>query len=139
MSTIIELSRRQDTLPPYHDVTEDHELDELDDTKASSSADAPPRYSTVCNHEPGALTSTSTSSAQGFFASKTLQIQTKGHGLIALPFAPRPEPIYILGVAPTGALAAAEYVSVRPARSSGSCFLARADDPDRAPLCATIY
>ncbi|KAK7403578.1 hypothetical protein QQX98_010671 [Neonectria punicea] len=135
MSTIIELPSRRDTLPPYYDVTEDHELDELDDVKTSSPADALPRYSAVFNHE----AKSSTSSTPGFLATKTLQIQTKGQRLIAPPSAPRPDPIYIHAVTPAGAVDQAEYVSIRPARNSGSCFLARASDPDRKPVCGTTY
>ncbi|KAH6996841.1 hypothetical protein EDB80DRAFT_726391 [Ilyonectria destructans] len=128
-------SNGEDSLPPDYILSEGYELRNL---RASSSADSLPQYAAVYDDEVAA-SSSSASPYAGFYATKMLQIQTMGQPLIALPLPPRPEPIYIFGVEPTGELDQAEYVSVRPARNSGSCFLARAGDPEQKPLCTTTY
>ncbi|KAM5355649.1 hypothetical protein ACJ41O_002295 [Fusarium nematophilum] len=125
--------------PPDYETTEAFELARL--SPASSSTASLPRYTTLYGDAPASSSSSSSAGADpsGFHATKLLQIQAPGVSLVALPTAPRPYPIYVFNVAPTGELDEAEYVSIRPARSSGSCFLARADDPAQAPLCTTTY
>ncbi|KAH7116652.1 hypothetical protein B0J13DRAFT_653260 [Dactylonectria estremocensis] len=126
----------QDSLPPDYTVSDG---DELGNLRASSSADSLPQYNAVYEDAAAASSSSAASLDAGFQATKQLQIQTKGQPLMRLPLPPRPDPIYVLGVAPTGELGEAEYVSVRPARGSGSCFLARAGDPAQTPICTTTY
>ncbi|KAH7156801.1 hypothetical protein EDB81DRAFT_400422 [Dactylonectria macrodidyma] len=137
-SQIRRTSIDQDSLPPDYTVSEGYELGNL---RASSSADSLPQYNAV--YEDAAAASSSSSSAAspdaGFHATKLLQIQAKGQPMMRLPLPPRPDPIYVFGVTPTGELDEAEYVSVRPTRGSGSCFLARAGDPAQTPICTTTY
>jgi hypothetical protein len=45
----------------------------------------------------------------------------------------------VFNVSPGGEIDEAEYASIRPARNSGSCFLARASDVTQAALCTTTY
>lgn len=122
------------TLPPDYGATEGYELAQL--SPASSSAESLPRYTTT--YENGG-SSSSARHPSGFHPSKLLQIEAPGFALIAFPLPPRPDPIYVFGVNPTGELEQAEYVSIRPARNSGSCFLARPDDPAQTPICTTTY
>ncbi|KAJ4271656.1 hypothetical protein NW762_000361 [Fusarium torreyae] len=136
-ASISELGRRSSrhsTLPPDYETTEAVELSRLSPT--SSSTNSLPEYTALYN---GTSVSASASAASCFHPTKQLQIQAPGFPLIAFPLPPRPDPIYIFNVAPTGELKEAEYVSVRTARNSGSCFLARANDPVQAPLCTTTY
>lgn len=121
------------TLPPDYEATEGYELTQL--SPASSSAESLPRYTTT--YENGGSSSSARDS--GFHSTKLLQIEAPGFALIAFPLPPRPDPIYVFGVNPTGELEQAEYVSIRPARNSGSCFLARPDDPAQTPICTTTY
>ncbi|KAF9770819.1 hypothetical protein IL306_011577 [Fusarium sp. DS 682] len=121
------------TLPPDYDTTEAVELSRL--SPASSSTNSLPEYTTLYNNN----NSTSSSAASDFYPTKQLQIQASGFPLIRLPLPPQPDPIYVFNVATTGELDEAEYVSIRPARNSGSCYLARANDPTQAALCTTTY
>jgi hypothetical protein len=70
-----------------------------------------------------------------------LQVQTPGKALLGLPAPPRPDPIPILAVDPaTGELGATPvFVSLRPARGSGNCYLVRGDDAAETPVCTTTY
>ncbi|KAH7155244.1 hypothetical protein B0J13DRAFT_221399 [Dactylonectria estremocensis] len=126
----------QNSLPPDYTISEGYELGNL---RASSSADSLPQYAAVYEDAAAASSSARAGPDAGFHATKLLQIQTKGQPLMRLPLPPRPDPIYVFGVAPTGELDEAEYVSVRPTRGSGSCFLARAGDPTQTPVCTTTY
>lgn len=125
-------SSRLSTLPPDYETTEAVELSRL--SPASSSTNSLPEYTALYSD-----TSASASAVSGFHPTKQLQIQAPGFPLIAFPLPPRPDPIYIFNVSPTGELDDAEYVSVRQSRNSGSCFLARANGPLQAPLCTTTY
>ncbi|CAG7557250.1 unnamed protein product [Fusarium equiseti] len=121
------------SLPPEYETTEAIELSRT--SPASSSTNSLPEYTTLYNNN-----ITSTSDTDDFCPTKQLQIQAPGFPLISLPLPPQPDPIYIFNVAPTtGDIDEAEYVSIRPARNSGSCFLARANDEVRKPLCTTTY
>ncbi|KAL4730284.1 hypothetical protein ACLX1H_002317 [Fusarium chlamydosporum] len=119
-------------LPPNYETTEAIELSRM--SPASSSTNSLPRYTDLYDSN-----LPSNSNASGFNPTKQLQIQAPGFPLISLPLPPQPDPIYIFNVAPTGNIAEAEYVSIRPARNSGSCFLARANDHAQKPLCSTTY
>ncbi|EWY93302.1 hypothetical protein FOYG_06565 [Fusarium oxysporum NRRL 32931] len=121
--------------PPDYETTEAVELSRL--SPATSSTNSLPEYTTLYNNENG--DSASSSSTSGFYPTKQLQIQAPGFALIRLPLPPQPDPIYVFNVAATGELDDAEYVSIRPTRNSGSCFLARANDPTQAALCTTTY
>ncbi|CEI63944.1 hypothetical protein FVEN_g9238 [Fusarium venenatum] len=118
-------------LPPDYEVTEAIELSPI--SPASCSTNSLPDYTDIYNNN------TSNPEATDFYPTKQLQIQASGLPLIRLPLPPQPDPIYIFNVAPTGDIEEAEYVSIRPARNSGSCFLARANDCAQIPLCTTTY
>ncbi|CZR34354.1 uncharacterized protein FPRO_01332 [Fusarium proliferatum ET1] len=121
--------------PPDYYTTQAVELSRL--SPAMSSTTSLPEYTTQYNIENG--DSASSSSTSGFCPTKQLQIEAPGFALIRLPLPPQPDPIYVFNVAATGELDDAEYVSIRPTRNSGSCFLARANDPTQTALCTTTY
>ncbi|KAF5716995.1 hypothetical protein FMUND_6042 [Fusarium mundagurra] len=121
--------------PPDYDTTEAVELSRL--SPATSSTNSLPEYTTLYSNENG--DSASSSATSGFYPTKQLQIEAPGVALMRLPLPPQPDPIYVFNVAVTGELEDAEYVSIRPTRNSGSCFLARANDPTQAALCTTTY
>ncbi|OAA43851.1 hypothetical protein NOR_04426 [Metarhizium rileyi] len=72
----------------------------------------------------------------GLRPTHTYQVESQGHPLVALPFAPRPSPIRIFTVLPDGSLGPLAYQSLRQSRCSGNSTLVRADDE---PLCSTTY
>jgi len=74
-----------------------------------------------------------------FVATQKLRIETAGKPLFGLPLPPRPDPIPIYDVTSGICPAAPLYVSLRPNRNSGTCHLARGDDPHETPLCTTTY
>ncbi|KAG8674356.1 hypothetical protein FPOAC2_00370 [Fusarium poae] len=119
-------------LPPDYESIEAIELPPI--SPASSSTNSLPEYTNIYNNGDSLIPK-----ATDFHPTKQLQIQASGLPLIRLPLPPQPDPIYIFNVAPTGGIEEAEYVSVRPARNSGSCFLARANDCSQKPLCTTTY
>ncbi|GKT98211.1 hypothetical protein FLAG1_00934 [Fusarium langsethiae] len=118
-------------LPPDYVSTEAIELSRI--SPASSSTNSLPGYTDIYNSNSSNTTQTD------FYPTKQLQIQASGFPLISLPLPPQPDPIYIFNVTPTGDIEEAEYISVRPSRNSGSCFLARANDYAQTPLCTTTY
>lgn len=118
--------------PPPEYEAEAIELSRI--SPASSSTNSLPEYTTLYNNK-----ITSTSDTEVFYPTKQLQIQAPGFPLISLPLPPQPDPIYIFNVGSTGDIDEAEYVSIRPARNSGSCFLVRANDQVQKPLCTTTY
>ncbi|RGP80346.1 hypothetical protein FLONG3_1495 [Fusarium longipes] len=118
-------------LPVNHQTTEAIELPRI---SPSSSATSLPKYTDIYNDN-GSSAFTET----GFHHTKQLQIQAPGFPLISLPLPPQPDPIYVFNVASTGDIEEAEYVSIRPARNSGSCFLTRANDHAQEPQCTTTY
>ncbi|KAF5678921.1 hypothetical protein FHETE_1030 [Fusarium heterosporum] len=133
--SVLDLNRhssRHSMLPPNYEATQEIELSRL--SPASSSINTLPEYTALYNN----ITSSSSTSSD-FYPTRQLQIQAQGFPLISFPLPPQPDPIYIFNVAPTGELGEAEYVSIRPARCSGSCFLARANDATQAALCTTTY
>ncbi|KAM0353657.1 hypothetical protein ACHAPU_001670 [Fusarium lateritium] len=119
-------------LPPNYEATQDIELSRL--SPESSSTNTLPEYTA-----PYSNTDLSSSTSSDFYPTRQLQIQAPGFPLISLPLPPQPDPIYIFNATPTGELDNAEYVSIRSARSSGSCFLAQANDATQAALCTTTY
>ncbi|KAH8200453.1 hypothetical protein TruAng_005346 [Truncatella angustata] len=74
-----------------------------------------------------------------FRATTHLQIQSQGKALHSLPTPTSPTPLPVFTLTPDGRLDRLIYLSVRPKRSSGSCFLARGDDEQETPLTATTY
>lgn len=140
MSTQLETtppSYSQHTLPPNYSSTEAIELGQL---RATASADSLPQYDTVYQDTATSPEASSSSSASSFHPTTTLQIQTRGQPLFSSPLCPPVDDIYVHPVSPTGAIDPVPVlVSVRPKPSSGTCFLARADDPSLTPLCKTTY
>ncbi|EKJ71051.1 hypothetical protein FPSE_08787 [Fusarium pseudograminearum CS3096] len=121
-------------LYPDYEAIEATELSYI--SQASSSTNSLPVYTEIYNKGQSAHLYTTVAD---FYPTKQFQIQASGIPLIKLPVPPRPDPIYTFNVSPTGEIEEAEYVSIRPARKSGSCFLARADDRAQKPLCTTTY
>ncbi|KAM0246337.1 hypothetical protein ACHAP5_004810 [Fusarium lateritium] len=132
LSDLRRRSSRHSTLPPDYEATQDIELSHL--SPASSSTNTLPEYTALYTTNVA-----SGSSSSGFYPTRQLQIQACGFPLICLPLPPQPDPIYVLNITSTGELDEVEYVSIRPARNSGSCFLARANDATQAALCTTTY
>ncbi|KAH7256724.1 hypothetical protein BKA59DRAFT_83209 [Fusarium tricinctum] len=132
LSDLRRRSSRHSTLPPDYEATQDIELSHL--SPESSSTNTLPEYTTLYTNNVASGSSTS-----DFYPTRQLQIQAQGFRLICLPLPPQPDPIYVFNVSPGGEIDEAEYVSIRPARNSGSCFLARASDVTQAALCTTTY
>ncbi|KAL6855196.1 hypothetical protein ACO1O0_006334 [Amphichorda felina] len=118
----------QTTLPPpYQDGDDNNGLDALSNASSTSSL---PQYETVAPDH---------SSAAGFHPTLTYQVENNGQPIIALPMPPRPCPIPIHAVTPTGEIADKVYESVRPARNSGNSILYHISASTEAPVCATTY
>lgn len=68
-----------------------------------------------------------------------LQLQTEGKALHSLPTPTKPAPIPVFTITPEGHLDRPLYISLRPKRSSGSCYLVHGDDETETPLTTTTY
>ncbi|KAK1750003.1 hypothetical protein QBC47DRAFT_128042 [Echria macrotheca] len=78
-----------------------------------------------------------------------LQIETPGKPLLSLPSPPRPDPIPIFSVTNNSTPSSLKFVSIRPSRSSGSCFLTSPpssshsisdnENEEQVPLSTTTY
>ncbi|CAM1504206.1 Fc.00g017970.m01.CDS01 [Cosmosporella sp. VM-42] len=132
MSHIRRRSSGTSTLPPDYSSTTCIELSQLTPTSSQASL---PQYDAIYEN----TGSSSSSDPSGFHPTKHLQIKAQGLRCLAFPLPPRPDPIYIFNVAPTGTYEQAEYISIRPTRGSGSCYLVKADDPQHTPICTTTY
>ncbi|GAW23670.1 hypothetical protein ANO14919_132450 [Xylariales sp. No.14919] len=128
-----EASLRAPTLPPYTEHAgaisgdEDIELASLSPSTSASSC------------APTTAAGPSCSADTIFTPTKQLQIQTPGKSILSAPTPARPDPIPIFELTPSGHLDRPLYLSVRPERSSGSCFLTHGDDETQAPLTTTTY
>ncbi|KJZ69440.1 hypothetical protein HIM_11169 [Hirsutella minnesotensis 3608] len=105
----------------------------LGHTPSSSSSESLPQYESVAKPE------ASTSCAAGFEATLAFQVDSLGHPCLALPFPPRPDPIPVYSVLPTGELGPLAYQSLRETRRSGDCVLLRAGDAGDGPVSSTAY
>lgn len=117
----------QTSLPPPYEGVENIELGALSNASSTSSL---PDYETVVPDF---------SSAAGFHPTLSYQIETKGHPLIALPLPPKPVPIPVYAVTPSGEPAEKIYECIRPTRGSGSCLLYHAPTSTEVPACTTTY
>lgn len=120
--------------PRYTPHADDVELSRLDSI-APSILSAPPPYDEAA----------AAGSASAFRPTVHLQIETPGKPLLSFPSPPRPDPIPIFALRPderssssSAAAAAPKFVSIRPERGSGSCYLVDASD-DSSPLSTTTY
>lgn len=138
-----ETSLRAPTLPPYSEHAgsesrdEDIELASLTPSTSSSSSSTTPAAAAAAassSSKPTKLPSHTT-----FTPTQHLQIQTPGKDLLSSPTPPRPDPIPIFSLTPTGALSRPLYLSIRPQLRSGTCFLAHGDDETQTPLTTTTY
>ena len=112
--------------PPYHG--EDNiELGALSNASSTSSL---PQYETIAPDH---------SSAAGFQPTLSYQIENNGLPMISLPLPPRPYPIPVHAVTPSGEVAGKVYESVRPARNSGNSILYNVAASPEIPVCATTY
>ncbi|KAI9149001.1 hypothetical protein HJFPF1_11045 [Paramyrothecium foliicola] len=121
--------------------TEDVQLSKTQTASSSTSESGPPpAYSYVT----GQASTSAQGSSAGFVATTQLQIQATGIGNCSSLSMPRPDPIPVYRLQ-TGTSAnypdaqAPAYLSLRLKRSSNSCGLVRASEPDGTPLIATIY
>ncbi|KAI0542158.1 hypothetical protein GGR58DRAFT_454224 [Xylaria digitata] len=125
-----EASLRAPTLPPYTEHASGDEDIELASLSPSTSASS---------HAPTTAAGFSSPAASTFTPTKQLQIQTPGKTLLSFPTPPPRDPIPIFQITPSGHLGRPLYLSVRPERSSGSCFLTHGDDETQAALTTTTY
>ncbi|KAM4059973.1 hypothetical protein HRG_002409 [Hirsutella rhossiliensis] len=127
------------SLPPQYEAA-DYELSRLHLT-ASTSSESLPKYEPVSQPGAPSTSSFSPSSATGLEATHVFQVETHGHPLFALPISPRPDPILVYSVLPTGEIGPEVYQSLREKRNSGSCTLVRAGDGGQGqmPVCNTAY
>ncbi|OAQ72998.1 hypothetical protein VFPPC_00818 [Pochonia chlamydosporia 170] len=129
-----------DILPPEY---AQGDYVELTTISTRTSQESLPSYDNAITPADSSSSQLATSAAlatTGLQSTHTYQIETKGHPLIALPLAPRPEPIGIFAVLPNGELGALTYQSLRHARCSGNSVLVRADDDfAEEPLSSTAY
>ncbi|KAL2016351.1 hypothetical protein VTK56DRAFT_3837 [Thermocarpiscus australiensis] len=111
---------------------QDIELSRLDSTSPSILT-APPPYDEAAS--------------ASFRPTVHLQIETPGKPWFSAPLPPRPDPIPIFPLHPEESSASAashapQYISLRPERGSGSCYLVSAADDSpsrRTPLSTTTY
>ncbi|KJZ75055.1 hypothetical protein HIM_05541 [Hirsutella minnesotensis 3608] len=99
---------------------------------ASTSTESLPQYESAVQGE-----ASSSHSTIAFEATNTFQIDAQGHPLFALPICPRPDPIPIYSVLPTGQTGPLLYQSIRAKRRSGNCILVR--ESDESTVCSTTY
>jgi hypothetical protein len=117
----------QTSLPPPYEGVDNIELGALSNASSTSSL---PDYETVAPDY---------SSAAGFHPTLSYQIETKGHPLIALPRPPKPVPMPVYAVTPSGEPAEKIYECIRPTRGSGSCLLYHVPTSTEVPVCTTTY
>jgi hypothetical protein len=115
-------------------------------TTTTTSSTSLPTYEDATGPSPyaasGALNDGAPATSGSFVPTLHLQIQTPGKALIGLPLPPRPDPIPVFAVTETGEVdvnKAPVYISLRPARNSGSCYLVHGDDAAETPLVLTTY
>lgn len=81
----------------------------------------------------------SSSSQTTFCTTKSLQIESAGHPLIALPVCLKPTPTPVYSVTPSGEIGELAYESLRTKKHSGNSILVRAGGDSEAPICSTAY
>ncbi|KFA50235.1 hypothetical protein S40293_03319 [Stachybotrys chartarum IBT 40293] len=117
-----------------------HEAIELGILTPSTSTTSLPMYESVVDVQSTSSCSVASPDRQSSFrATTSLQIESRGMALVRLPVPPRPDPVHIYAVSPTGDLVEPVYTSLRAGRSSGNSILVRADDAEHKPLCTTTY
>jgi hypothetical protein len=127
-------------LPPEYAQGEYVELSNLTPSTSTSSL---PTYETAIAPAASSSSEASCSAAlatTGLQSTHTYQVESTGHPLIALPLAPRPDPIGIFAVQPNGETGPLVYQSLRQVRCSGNSVLVRADDDyAEEPLSSITY
>jgi hypothetical protein len=124
--------------PPFLNNTTDELVELASLTSSSTSETSPPAYEEATDADANAPFDLPPISS--FVSTLELQIQTPGKALLGFPFPPRPDPIPVFAVGPSpGELGRPVYVSIRPTRGSGSCYLVRGDDAAETPICTTTY
>ncbi|PHH90176.1 hypothetical protein CDD83_4335 [Cordyceps sp. RAO-2017] len=126
------------TLPPDYQAASSGcvELTGLNPS-ASTSSETLPLYESGVGQQASSSSSSSPPSTTNLRATHAFQIEAEGHPLFALPLPPKPEPILVYGVLPTGEVGPLAFESLREKRSSGDCFLTPAGHP--LPVCSTTY
>ncbi|KND94294.1 hypothetical protein TOPH_01011 [Tolypocladium ophioglossoides CBS 100239] len=125
-SLLLQPSSRRSSLPPEY-ADDDGEYVELSGLAPSTntSAESLPQYEAVAAGPEASSPSSSSAAAAtaGLHATHVFQIETHGHPLIALPSPPKPLPIPVYSVLPTGETGPLAYESLRETRRSGNCVL----------------
>ncbi|KAH8677411.1 hypothetical protein BX600DRAFT_430759 [Xylariales sp. PMI_506] len=149
-----QISLGASTLPPYSEFPEGMELANLTPSSSSSRSDADEELAATeggildskkavgPSRLAGAATTTTTTAAAAvaFVPTAQLQIQTEGKALISLPLSTPKSPIPVFTLSPDASgrdtLDRPLYLSVRPSRGSGSCYLSHGDDETGDPTAA---
>ncbi|KAK1245365.1 hypothetical protein MKX08_004994 [Trichoderma sp. CBMAI-0020] len=129
------------SLPPAYEPGDYIELDNLSTTSSRSSS-SPPQYNDgyYLSAQGSSSSSSSSRPTPTFHCTKALQIEARGHPLLAFPHSPRRTPIPIYNVdLSTGIATDLAYQSLRPIRGSGNSNLIRAGDSENDPICRTTY
>ncbi|KAI1431747.1 hypothetical protein GGR50DRAFT_42900 [Xylaria sp. CBS 124048] len=116
--------------PPHVEYTDDEGTELTPSTLSASSTAVAPATT---------ITTVPSPSDTAFTCTRELQIQTPGKALISIALLPRKSPIPIFAIGPDGRPDQPLYLSIRPTRRSGSCFLVRGDDASRTPLTSTTH
>ncbi|RFU76875.1 hypothetical protein TARUN_5368 [Trichoderma arundinaceum] len=120
------------SIPPAYELDSYAELS----TTSSRSSSSPPQY----DYHIETWGTSSSSSQPTFQCTKALQIEARGHPLIALPIPPRPVPIPVYNVdLASGTTTDLAYESLRSTRGSGNSLLVRAGDSEDNLVCRTTY
>ncbi|KAK4102620.1 hypothetical protein N658DRAFT_495335 [Parathielavia hyrcaniae] len=136
MATYLPRSSMGSIPPSYSDIHHDVELSRFDSPSPRSSKifSDPPSY---------------TEAASSFQPATHLQIAAAGKIWFSLPLQPRPDPIPVFALHPhdssssVASQSTPKFTSIRPVRSSGSCYLAASDisqtpsDSHLLPVLAT--
>lgn len=130
--TSASLSPETASLPPYSEFPEDFAAGPSRPSSPESLVDPSEARGTTPTPPP----------PPPFAPTTQLQIETPGKSWFSLPGPPRPAPVPVFALRPDGRPLPPRrplYLSLRPARRSGSCVLVRADDETETPLVATTY
>ncbi|KID96781.1 hypothetical protein MAJ_07294, partial [Metarhizium majus ARSEF 297] len=119
------------TLPPEYAEGDYIELAGLS-TPRTSTESLPAYDEAVSSQAPSAA------AAACFRPTHTYQVESEGHPLLALPFAPRPSPIGVFAVRPDGSLGPLAYQSLRHARCLTSVVLPGGGTAERRTRVAQL-
>ncbi|KAK0106853.1 hypothetical protein ONS95_003575 [Cadophora gregata] len=105
----------------------------------TSNTTLPPSYSSTYAPSIASTTRDLLPSNQPFKPTTILQIQSVGKDLVSWPTSTKELCIPIFACDAEGKTERPKWLSIRPNRGSGSCFLADAEDAERKPIARTKY